>query len=233
MTQDLHHLAAAYALDAIDHDERSDFEAHYPNCGICQQEVAEFREVAAQLASSTPANPPASLKANILSEIQQTRQLSPITPVTELRPLRWPQVVLATAAALVLFVGGAVSATRLGNKPDQTNELVSATDLTVTTLSPLGEDPLGNLQVLWSDDLKQAIVVGSDLQPIADDRAYALWFLLEDGVAPAGLFRPESNGSVGTILELDDLDTTGWGITIEPATGSPQPTTDVIYAGTL
>jgi anti-sigma factor RsiW len=36
---DIHQLAAAYALDALDDRERAEFEAHYPTCPVCRPEV--------------------------------------------------------------------------------------------------------------------------------------------------------------------------------------------------
>ena len=42
MNADLHHLAAAYALDALDDIERHEFERHYPTCDICSGEVEEL-----------------------------------------------------------------------------------------------------------------------------------------------------------------------------------------------
>ena len=46
---DIHQLAAAYALDAVDERERAEFEAHYPTCPVCRPEVAGFRETLSQV----------------------------------------------------------------------------------------------------------------------------------------------------------------------------------------
>ena len=70
MTQDLHHLAAAYALDALEPDERAAFEAHYPSCEICSREVVEFRQTAAVLAAQTATPPPADLRAAVMAEVR-------------------------------------------------------------------------------------------------------------------------------------------------------------------
>jgi len=231
MSADLHHLAAAYALDALDEVERRRFESHYPTCEICSSEVAEFRDVAAALAQAASVPPPAGLKSAVMREIATTRQLSPLVTTTKRGPNLSRRMVLAAAAALVLLAGVLV-VTLPDSQTDATNEVVQATDAIVTPLDPLtGLE--GNLQVIWSNELDQVVVVGSRLDDLDAQLAYALWFLLDDGsVAPAALFRPEG-GSVSEVFDIDDLDTTGWGITIEPAGGSDQPTTDVIYAGTL
>lgn len=48
----LEELLGAYALDAVDRDERNMVERHLPSCARCRAEFEEFREVAALLAHS-------------------------------------------------------------------------------------------------------------------------------------------------------------------------------------
>ncbi len=233
MSADLHHLAAAYALDALDDIERQEFEHHYPSCDICSTEVAEFRAVANALATSVATEPPAGLKLSVMSEISQTRQQSPLaTSSTAAKPsLGFSRRILLAAAAALVLLGGVIVATLPGSNSDPTTEIVDSLDAVVTRLDPLtGLD--GDLQITWSDERDLVLVIGSRLDDPGVDKAYALWFLGDDGVAPAGLFRPE-DGSVSEVLDIDDIDTNGWGITIEPAEGSAQPTTEVIYAGTI
>ena len=65
---DIHQLAAAYALDAVDERERAEFEAHYPTCPVCPPEVAGFRETLSKVAASVAVAPPPSLKSNVMAE---------------------------------------------------------------------------------------------------------------------------------------------------------------------
>ena len=74
---DVHHLAAAYALDALDDRERSAFEAHYGACEVCGTDVVEFRQTLTHVADSLATPPPASLKASVMADISTTRQISP------------------------------------------------------------------------------------------------------------------------------------------------------------
>ncbi|CAN5160792.1 anti-sigma factor [soil metagenome] len=55
--RELEELLGAYALDAVDCDERDVLERHLPTCARCRAEVEEFREVAALLAHSGAAAP--------------------------------------------------------------------------------------------------------------------------------------------------------------------------------
>ena len=47
---DLHELAAPYALDAVDADERVAFETHLRECERCRAELASLRETVGALA---------------------------------------------------------------------------------------------------------------------------------------------------------------------------------------
>ena len=49
MSADIHGLVGAYAVDAIDEQERSAFELHLAECPECQAEVASLQQAATQL----------------------------------------------------------------------------------------------------------------------------------------------------------------------------------------
>ncbi|GAB3887464.1 anti-sigma factor [Terrabacter terrigena] len=84
MSDDIHALSGAYAVDAIDDVERAHFERHLAGCPDCQAEVASLRAAASQLAVLTESAPPPSLRAKVLSEISKVRPLPPLTaPQTE------------------------------------------------------------------------------------------------------------------------------------------------------
>ncbi|GAA3580573.1 anti-sigma factor [Microlunatus spumicola] len=75
---EIHDLAAAYALDALDPTEQQEFELHLAGCADCRAEVAEFGEVASDLvltASAPP--PPPELRAAILAAVVGVEQLPP------------------------------------------------------------------------------------------------------------------------------------------------------------
>ena len=77
---DIHHLGAANALDALDERERMAFEAHYPSCEVCRADVLAFRATLTQVAAAQSTVPPAAMKARVMAEVAQTRQLSPLLP---------------------------------------------------------------------------------------------------------------------------------------------------------
>lgn len=230
-TADFHHLAAAYALDALDTDERRAFEAHFPSCEVCRLEVGEFRETAAVLGNAVGEAPPAPLKQAILAEVAQTRQLPPYLPdrladSTRRRPrVGWSTVAAATAAALIGVVGTVITM-QATSADDEVARLLAEPDAVVSTL----DGPQGSLRVVWSPERDEIAIVGLDLDDPGDESTYALWFIDDGGVAPAALFRPGADGSVRMVAAVADEAPSEWGVTIEPAGGSPAPTGDVLYS---
>ena len=75
---EIHDATAAYALDALDPAEQDEFELHLAGCADCRAEVAELREVAADLVLPDAAPPPPpSLRASVLESIVGVEQLAP------------------------------------------------------------------------------------------------------------------------------------------------------------
>ncbi|MEH0422137.1 anti-sigma factor [Streptomyces sp. B21-083] len=75
--EDLHSLAAPYALDALEPDERRRFEKHLSGCDACASEVRLLSEDALRLAWSTAAPPPFAMRDRVLSAVRATPQESP------------------------------------------------------------------------------------------------------------------------------------------------------------
>jgi anti-sigma-K factor RskA len=75
--EDLHSLAAPYALDALGPDERRRFEKHLAGCDACTSEVRLLSEDAVRLAWSTAAPPPFAMRDRVMSAVRATPQESP------------------------------------------------------------------------------------------------------------------------------------------------------------
>jgi len=75
---EIHDLAAAYALDALDPAEQDEFELHLAGCADCRAEVAELSEAAAGLVlTSSAPPPPPELRAAVLAAVVGVEQLPP------------------------------------------------------------------------------------------------------------------------------------------------------------
>jgi anti-sigma-K factor RskA len=95
---ELHLLAGAYALDALQPEEKTEFEAYLLTSEEARAEVASLTDTAVMLGMNSPVEtPPASLKASLMAQIAVTPQLAaepaaeadtaPDAPVTDIRSL--------------------------------------------------------------------------------------------------------------------------------------------------
>ena len=80
MSDDIHALSGAYAVDALDDVEREQFERHLAGCSACQAEVASLVAAATALSSLSDVAPPPSLRAKVLQGITTVRPLPPVVP---------------------------------------------------------------------------------------------------------------------------------------------------------
>lgn len=225
---EIHHLGAAYALDALDERERLAFEAHYSSCEICRTDVREFRATAADLACLTTSNPPADLRARVLADIASTRQLSPlpdaVVRLADRRRSRPAVALLSAAAAIVCFVLGAVV---VGGRGDGFDDTVAAMlkEPDARLVSLVGEGG-ATLQVLWTDE--RAALYGDGLAEAPAGRAYELWLIDDAGATPMNVLDAAGDGSVEHVVEIDG-EPAAWGITLEPESGSDVPTMPILY----
>jgi anti-sigma-K factor RskA len=74
------------------------------------------------------------------------------------------------------------------------------------------------------------VLTATGLDEVDPDQTYEMWIIDENGPAPAGLFRPDESGAIRVLVDGVPSDGTVVGITVEPASGSPQPTGAVLFA---
>ena len=100
MDDQLHLLTGAYALNAIDDDERHRFEHELPFGHPTAQEARELSEVAALLAAeTTPVAPPAALRDRLLAQIATVPQVEPLLEPHTPQATREDSTTSAMAAA--------------------------------------------------------------------------------------------------------------------------------------
>lgn len=250
--EDLHSLAAPYALDALDSGERYRFEKHLRTCDSCAAEVRALSEDAARLAWSTAAPPPAAMRDRVLAAVRATPQEPSRMPehTPQLPPHVWgtqpppsrtraPRerrpffVLLATAtaaAALVVASLFAVQARQTQDKLDaaqsqsrEINHVLAAPDARAAT----GRDNQGrSIGVVASASEGLAIVTLSGYEQPPGGRVHQLWQMRPHAQPRSlGLFGQGDTPLVATGL---DKSATSLAVTVEPDGGSPQPTSQPI-----
>jgi anti-sigma factor RsiW len=228
MADSLHDQLAAYALDALDEDERSAFEAHLADCDECRAELEEFRKTASLLAYGAEGpSPPASLRERVLDEARRER---PVQSVVVLRPRRALRLTaIAAAAAIAVALGLGIWAATLSNsldsersaRADQARVAAILADADSTRVS-LGERG----QLVRAPD-GQSVMVVRDLPEAPADKTYEAWVIDAGEPVKAGLF--EGGGQQIVLLEEPVPQGAMVAVTLEPEGGSDQPTGDILF----
>ncbi|NYE47328.1 anti-sigma-K factor RskA [Spinactinospora alkalitolerans] len=234
LRQDLHTLAGAYALNALPAEDLRRFEEHMVHCEACVQEVRGLAETTALLGSAAAEAPPEGMRRRVLAEVAHTRQLAPAPVEIAVRRSGWRDraMLLGLAASLLiaLVLGGvAVNLDRqvdeLRRNEQAVAEILAAPDATYVSGSP--EEGV-SATVVAAESVGGLVFTADGLRPL-EDRDYQLWLADADGsVRSGGLVRLDSDGSTVPLLASGLDGAEGVAVTIEPAGGSPQPTSDPI-----
>jgi anti-sigma-K factor RskA len=236
--EDLHTLAGAYALDALPDDDRDLFEGHLARCDACAQEVRGLREASAQLAVAVATSPPPpQLRERVMSQIGRVRQLPPLVPdlaVERRRRRSGPRSrlasVLAAACLIVALIAGglAIRSQQELNRTRAAGDAVAAVLAAPDARTVTGPVAGGTATVVVSRSRGQVVFASAGLRQLEKSETYELWLMGPQAVRPAGLLRPDANGRTRPIVASPIADADRVGLTVEPAAGSPQPTTDPV-----
>jgi len=173
---DTHDLTAAYALHALDAEEREAYEEHLAQCARCRDELAQLQESAAALAWAVeaPAPPPA-LRARILAEATAGRDN--VVPL----PLRARRVWQAAAAvAACAAVGLGIWAATLHNSLGTARAHESALQIVADPASHTVAIEGGRGMVAVAKNGVGVLVV--DRLPVAPDgKTYEAWVIPRGG----------------------------------------------------
>ncbi|MCW7943017.1 anti-sigma-K factor RskA [Streptomyces hygroscopicus] len=247
---DLHSLAAPYALDALEPDERRRFEKHLKGCDRCAGEVRALSEDAVRLAWSTTALAPPGLRDRVLTAVRTMPQdpspaqdapraraphlpphvwgAAPPPPrarAPRMRPLFAPFATATAAAALVVAALFAVQAThtqdRLAAERAQAREIAHVLAAPDARATSDRDADGRGIGVVASASEGRAVVTLSGLGALPSGRVHQLW-LMRPNVQPRslGLF----SGDAPLVASGLGKSATSLAVTVEPDGGSAQPT---------
>ncbi|MFM9876391.1 MAG: anti-sigma factor domain-containing protein [Rhodoglobus sp.] len=242
---DTANLSGAYALDALNANEREQLEAHLAGSEETRAEVTGLSDTAVMLGLAvTPVVPPPALKASIMAQLATTPQLAAEPPVAESPVVgkaeararaRWftrPAVALAAAATSVaLIVGGGVVSTAITSNnfaAAQAEQLAAITAADDSQRQVITLDGGGTATLVWSTELASSAVIVDGLKPLPASAVYQLWYIDAAGARSAGTFTVSAAGSTARVLEGDLKAGDTIGVTVEPRGGSTAPTTDPV-----
>ncbi len=240
MNQTLHvsDLLPAFALGALDAPEAQQVQRHLSQCKKCLRELEELQGVRSLLAFAVPpVSPDPALKARLMARVR-AEGTRPVTAgegsfLDRLTGLLQRNALVWTPISIVLIIGLLISNLLLWQRsPRQgAGNPLRAVPLAGTDTSPRGASGV----LAMSGDGREGTLVVYGLAPLTADQQYQLW-LIQDGERDSGAVfsvDPEGEAIVRVDVPRTLLDYSGFGITIEPAGGSPGPTGEKVMGGSL
>jgi hypothetical protein len=223
-------LLGAFALDAVDADEREQIEEYLEHNPRARAEVTEHREVAAMM-SLVGGQAPDGVWDRIAGEIAtdeggeqpvpQLRLIPVDAPSKEAPKRKWWPVVLGSVAAAAIAVLG-LTVVHQGQRIDDL-EAVTEKDTVVVGAAEAMIDPNARLTSLTTGDGStmadvvvqpngQGYLVPRSMPALASDRTYQMWGMIGDEVISLGVLGNEPTVSafhtdprVQTIMITDEV----------------------------
>lgn len=226
-------LLELYALGLLEGEERAEIEEHLrTNCIRCTPALKSARALNVAIMGALDTDEPSPhLRARVLNTIQPKRAAR--------IPIAW----------IGLAAGLAVATIWLGFNGQEKQRQLTAANVQMLSLQQRSEELSRALTFLRDPETRPAVsrpganqprgtyfvnprsglmLIASNLPALAPGRVYAMW-VIPKGQAPrpAGLFRPDANGSAVHLQSgpVDLGSTQAFAITDEPEGGSAAPTT--------
>jgi anti-sigma-K factor RskA len=205
-------LKDAYVLGALPEEERLSFEAYLAAHPERQAEVDELGAVAGLLAFSPQEQEPSpELRSRVMEVVEaeaEPRRIggrSTFAKVGDYLGVRS----LALGAAALLVIG-----------------LLSWIELEGSWVEQGATAEVASMQE------NEIILVARNMPSVPEDRTCQIWVIKGDVPKPSGLFQPDGNGTAtpitNSIRKADVI-----AVTVEPAGGSEQPTSDPVLLAEL
>ena len=226
ITPDVVALATPYALDATTDAERAEIERQVAAAPpeVAEEFFAQVRavhETMAVISAATALEPPPSMRDRLLATVVHE---PPVDQLAAKRANRWRTTILAAAAVLAIGLGalGVGIALRPAPTVSTAEQVFAAPDVqTVSGPIPSG----GTATLVFSHQKDAGVLVMNNVPPPKPGTVYQMWLVGEGTPKSAGTMDAKSVAPSTTAV-LPDLGTSrALAFTVEPGTGSDEPTT--------
>ena len=185
-------------------------------------EVRAVRETMAVVSAASAEEPPVELRGRLLSAVADDN-------VHSLRPSKrrrtaWMSVAAALAVGLIT-VGIGVSLRPPTQAPSTAEQVFAASDVhTISGAIPAG----GTATVVFSRNRNAGVLVMNDVPPPSPGTVYQMWLVGDSGAISAGTMDAKAVAPSTTAVLTNLGSSKKLRFTVEPGSGSTQPTGQVI-----
>jgi anti-sigma-K factor RskA len=235
---DIEELLGAYAIDAVDPDERRQVEAFLETSPRARAEVDQHREVVAQLAFGGREEAPAGVWDRIAASLEERApepgpELAKVLPIKRRSRRRWLLGALAAAAIAAIAVLS-VALVASNNEAKNQSEAIAAAfnDAKANTANKTVQmqAPDGRTATAVVEPSGLGYIDGRTLPALPADKVYQLWAVPAQGA-------PVSLGLLGSRPEISVFGLGGQpaalALSIESPSGAVAPTPPVEIVGPL
>jgi anti-sigma-K factor RskA len=256
-------LIEAYALGALDPEERAQIEAHLATgCADCAKAVEEARWLVCQLAYTAPeAAPSDMLKGRLMQTVRAEAQSQAMPRVLPAKSAIPSWLWLGLAALLIFSVYSTWNGRRLKNEIREANQRAATLlaerqkideQLAETKReAAIMMDPTSHRIALWGEHAHPetleakwhsqlgVCIMGEKVPMPSANHVLQVWFIpKKEGAAPmpSAMVRPDANGKLMLYVSAppESMDNTkAIAITEEPAGGSGWPTSPILWSGNV
>lgn len=213
-------LLAAYALDAVDDDERMMVQDHLRTCSPCTEELADYAETVVRLSAGLELAPPQRVRDQLLQQVVE--EASVVRPMRRSRgPVHW---LAGVAAAGLVAAGGWGIWSMLEEDLTPAQQVVQAADAVEHEAQVEGVQ----LTVVTSAEQDGAVLLATELPELEEGQVYQAWFVQPGGAVDSAGVLTDPMSDVE--LSGDPQGSTAVALSVEPTGGSEQPTTEPIGA---
>jgi anti-sigma-K factor RskA len=232
-------LLPGYALDCLDPEEKEQVSVHLDTCARCRHELQTYAAVVGQLPMAVSEHqPPPGLKAKIMQEVKSAQPNAQELPgpgwwqrFTGAFRLSTPAWGLAGLVVILVLAASNLFLWQRLNKLESTGEHA----LITVALNGTDAAPQATGLLIISDDGAQGTMIVDGLPDLGQAQQYQLWLIQDGKRTSGGVFSVDSQGygrlMIASPAPLNSY--SAFGVTIEPAGGSPGPTGSKVLGGEL
>jgi anti-sigma-K factor RskA len=229
----------AYAMNCLDQAEADRVEDHLVICSTCRAELKSYQEIVGDLAFTAPmVEPPARLKQALMDRVQA--DVASSEAFREDSASVWQRLLgmirrispFWSLASLVLVVVLITSNVLLWSQVNRLNAAQPA-GMQLINLKGAAAVPGASGLIVISTDGRHGTLVVDDLPPLDQSKQYQLWLIKDGQRTNGGVFSvsPDGYGSLWVSSPEPLAGYSSFGVTVEPAGGSPGPTGEKVLGG--